>query len=102
MLAHGADPDNLDEETFRKICVMYADGQIGNQAIVETVGKLTAAIYNYLREPNKPPYKLPDIIGSRFYEYIYPSQNNTRSASEALIAYMTSAKGFSPDKLKGG
>jgi hypothetical protein len=102
MLAHGADPDKLDEDTFRQVCVMYADGQIGNHGVVETLGSLTTAIYNYLREPSRPAYKLQDAIGKRFYEYLYPPQDSKEAANEALSMYITRAKGFNPKRFKGG
>jgi hypothetical protein len=94
MLAHGANPDELDEDIFRQVVVMYADGQIGNHGVVETIGSLTTGVYNYIREPNKPAYKLQEVIGKRFYEYLYPSQKTTKEASEALLVFMTQAEGF--------
>lgn len=102
MLAHGADPDTIDEETFRQICVMYSDGQIGNKTIVETLGSLTAAVYNYMREQNKPAYQLKQVIGSRFYDYIYPPQDNKEIVNNSLLTYVSRAKGFSKDRFKGG
>lgn len=93
MVAHGADPDNLDEETFRQICIMYADGLIGNRAVVETLGSLTGAVYNYMRSQNTPAYKLKSVIG-RFYDYLYPPQNTTEEASDSLLQFMTQAQGF--------
>ena len=65
MLAHGADLDKISEDDFREICVMYADGQIGNKSVVENIGNLTAAVYNYMRDPNKPAYTLKQIVGDR-------------------------------------
>jgi len=99
MVAHGADPDNIDEETFRQICIMYADGLIGNRAVVETLGSLTGAVYNYMRSQNAPAYKLKSVIG-RFYDYLYPPQNTTEEASEALLMFMTQAQGFNPSSFE--
>lgn len=79
---------------------MYADGLIGNRAIIETLGNLTAGVYNYMRAANTPAYKLKDII-RQVYDYIYPPQDNTNNPSEALLAYMTQAKGFKIDRFKG-
>lgn len=70
MFAHGADPDAVDVETFGDICVMYNDGLIGNHSLLETLGGLTAGIYNYIRPNGAPAYKLQDII-PRAYQYIY-------------------------------
>lgn len=102
MLAHGADPDNLDENTFREICVMYADGQIGNKSVVETLGNLTAAVYNYMRDPNKSAYELKQVIGNRFYDYLYPPQDNKEVVNSALLTYVSQAKGFNKNRFKGG
>lgn len=102
MLAHGADPASIDEETFRQICVMYADGQIGNRNIVETLGNLTAAVYNYMRDQNKSAYDLKQVIGNRFYDYLYPPQDNKEVVNTALLTYVSRAKGFNKDRFKGG
>lgn len=99
MLAHGADYENTDEETFRQICVMYADGLIGNRIIIETLGNLTAGVYNYMRDENKSPYKLRDIIG-KTHDYLYPPQDTKKAVNEALLVYMTQAKGFDINKFK--
>ena len=101
MYAHGADPNTIDEETFRQICVLYSDGVIGNQLIIETLGNLTAGVYNYIRAANSPAYKLKDII-KRTYDYIYPPQENTESTSNSLLAYMAQAKGFDQKRFKVG
>ena len=71
MTANGTDPDSIDIETFNDICIMYADGMIGNKSIIEILGCLTAGIYNYMRSENQPPYKLQDII-PRVHDYINP------------------------------
>lgn len=101
MTAHGSNPDTVDEETFRQICVMYADGLIGNFAIIETLGNLTAGVYNYMRAANTTAYKLRDIIG-KSYDYIYPPQDTTVNPSDALLTYVTGAKGFDMNKFKVG
>lgn len=79
---------------------MYADGMIGNRAVIEILGNLTAGVYNYMRAANTTPYKLKDII-KQSYDYIYPSQDTTENPSESLLAYMTAAKGFKTDRFKG-
>lgn len=99
MVANGTNPDNLDEETFRQICVMYADGMIGNRVILETLGNLTAGVYNYMRSNNHKVYTLRDIIG-KSYDYIYPPQDNTESVNGALLAFVSQAKGFKPELFK--
>ena len=99
-MAHGADFSTIDEETFRDICVMYSDGVIGNNAILQTLGSLTGAVYNYMRSPNSRAYQLEDII-TRVYHYMYPPQNTTEDASEALLLFMTQAKDFNKSRFKG-
>lgn len=99
MVANGTDPDNVDEETFRQICVMYADGMIGNRVMLETLGNLTAGVYNYMRSNNHKVYTLRDIIG-KSYDYLYPPQDNTESVNSALLAFVSQAKGFKPDLFK--
>lgn len=101
MVAHGADFATVDEETFRDICVMYSDGLIGNNAILQTLGSLTGAVYNYMRSPNSKAYYLEDIIG-RVYDYLYPPQDKTEAVNTALLAYVTQAKGFDKNRFKGG
>jgi hypothetical protein len=99
MIAHGADPDKVDEATFRDICVMWADGQIGNSLVIETLGNLTAGIYNYMRSNSSQAYTLRNIIG-RSYDYLYPPQDTTRTVNESLLAYVSQAKGFKPNMFK--
>lgn len=99
MIAHGADPDNLDEETFRQICVMYSDGVIGNGLVIETLGNLTAGVYNYMRSSSSQAYTLKNIIG-KSYEYLYPPQDTTKNVNDALLAYVSQAKGFNPNRFK--
>lgn len=100
MIAHGANPDNLDEQTFRQICVMYSDGVIGNGLVIETLGNLTAGVYNYMRPNNSQAYTLKNIIGSA-YEYIYPPQDMTKTVNQSLLAYVSQAKGYNPTMFKG-
>lgn len=71
MTAHGTDPDSVDEETFTDVCVMYVDGLIGNRGLLETLGSLKGAIYNYMRAENQRAYTLQDMI-PRVHEYLYP------------------------------
>jgi len=99
MWANGANPNTIDEETFRQICVMYADGLIGNKAIIETLGNLTAGVYNYMRSNNAKAYTLKNIIG-KAYDYFYPEQDKTKSVNDALLTYMSQAKGFKMNRFK--
>lgn len=93
LTANGTDPDNVDEERFTDICIMYVDGLIGNRGMMEVLGSLTGAIYNYMRSENQAAYKLQDII-PKTYNYLYPpltEQQKADQANEALRAYMKAA-----------
>lgn len=90
MTAHGTDPATVDEETFTDICIMYVDGVIGNLGLLETLGCLTGAVYNYMRKDGQAAFKLQDII-RRGYDYIYPplsDEEKARQVNNALLAYM--------------
>jgi len=90
LTAHGTDPDSVDEERFTDICIMYIDGLIGNRGILETLGSLTGAVYNYMRSEHQRAYTLQDII-PRAYEYIYPplsAEQKAERVNDALKNYM--------------
>jgi hypothetical protein len=78
---------------------MYSDGVIGNGLVIETLGNLTAGVYNYMRSSSSQAYTLKNIIG-RSYEYLYPPQDTTKSVNESLLAYVSQAKGFNPNRFK--
>ena len=68
---------------------MFSDGLIGNYRIIETLGNLTAGVYNYMRSATAPPYKLQDIIPT-VYEYLYPplsEEEKKNAVSKQLIAF---------------
>jgi len=93
LTANGTDPDSIDEERFTDICIMYADGLIGNRGMMEVLGSLTGAIYNYMRSENQAAFKLQDII-PKTYDYLYPpltKEQKAEQANEALRNYMKSA-----------
>lgn len=103
MTAHGTDPDLIDEERFTDICIMYADGMIGNRGTIEVLGALTAGIYNYMRADGQRAFKLEDII-PRGYEYIYPpltEQEKKVKVNESLLTFMQSAPNAPKMILKG-
>jgi len=79
----------VDEATFTDICVMYADGLIGNQGVLEVLGALTAGQFNKMLSKGTPAYKLEDIIG-KAYDYIYPPldpETKKSLVSDKLIAF---------------
>jgi hypothetical protein len=102
LTAHGTDPDSIDEERFTDICIMWADGVIGNRGILEVLGSLTGAVYNYMRSENQRAYKLNDII-PRAHDYLYPpltEDQKKAKVNESLLSYLK-AKPNVPQKLFG-
>ena len=62
---------------------------IGNTSILETLGNLTAGVYNYMRSKGKG-YSLQDIIPNA-YDYMYPpktEQEKKEIASQQLLSYI--------------
>lgn len=69
---------------------MYVDGQIGNRGLLETLGSLKGAIYNYIRSENQRAYTLQDMI-PRGYDYIYPplsEEEKANKVSENLSTFL--------------
>jgi hypothetical protein len=69
---------------------MYADGLIGNHVLIETLGGLTAGVYNYMRPQGSNGYKLKDII-PKVYDYLYPPLSPAEQhdkTQDALKSYM--------------
>lgn len=71
---------------------------IGNQTVIEVLGSLTAAVYNYMRNPNGKSYKLEDII-PQAYPYIYrpltdaEKQDKTQATLKGFVL-MNAPKGM--------
>lgn len=87
----------LDEATMNEITVMYADGALGNYGLLQTLGSLTAGVFNYLRGANSQPYELKSVLGN-VYGYLYPEKE--ANPNEALLTFMTQAQGFNVGKFK--
>lgn len=81
----------IDEVTMNEITVMYADGALGNYGVLQSLGSLTAGVFNYLRSANSQPYELKDILGSS-YGYMFTEKES--NPSESLMAFITQAHGF--------
>lgn len=91
----------LDELTMAQMQTMYADGLIGNRALIEVLGVLTNGVFNYMRSANTPAYKLSNIIGTA-YDYIYPpltEEQQKQQANEQLLAFMSQAPGFTAKRF---
>jgi len=103
MIFNGQSPDvieSIDEDTFAEICVMWADGIIGEKATYDSIAPLTTAIFNYIRAPSTPPYK-PKQLFPWIAEYEENPDLEEDQAQNGLIAFLTSAPGFSMEKLNG-
>lgn len=95
LTAHGTDPAKVDEETFTDISVMWVDGLIGNQGILEVLGLLTAGQFNKMIAKGAQPYTLDKII-PRAYDYIHPpmdEKTKKEAISQALIAFAMMSPG---------
>jgi hypothetical protein len=102
LIAHGADPDKVDEETFSDIVVMYHSGLIGNIGLLEVLGTLTAGQFNKMLPKGKAAYKLKDIIPNA-YDFIYPplsEQDKKEQVNQSLLAFALMSPG-APSILKG-
>ena len=92
------DIDALDEATMNEITVMYADGLVGNRALLNMQGTLVAGVFNYLRASSSQPYTLKSVLGSA-YEYFYDIEK--ADPSESLLMFMSQAPNFKIDRFKG-
>ena len=91
MLAHGANPDVMTEEDFELVMVALNDGLIGNKAVVNTLGYVTTAVFNYMRSQNAPSYTLHSILGI-MHDYIYKplsDEEKRQLASQRLLEFMS-------------
>lgn len=82
--------DELDEETFTEIQVMYADGVIGNKRLLQGVAETNVLVYNYLRGKNQQPYKISDFLGqANAYLFHEPTvEEQKQAAVSAWVALL--------------
>lgn len=93
--------DNIDEETYAEICVMYADGILGGKAIYDALTPITAGVFNYIRDPSSPPYKSTQIFP---WVVEYEQNPDTEPSAQdqvnnALLAFMSQSPGFSMERM---
>lgn len=82
--------DNLDEETFVSIQIMYHDGIIGNRGILLNAAQSNVASWNTDRDTSTPPFKLEQFLGTS-YGYMfkeYTAEERRAKAAESLGAFM--------------
>ena len=94
--------DEIDEETFTDICVMYGDGVLGGKAIYDAIAPLTTAVFNYIRQPSSPPFKVDDLFPwVNDYDKnpdIEPTKQD--KTNHALLMFMTNAPEFNIERFK--
>ena len=76
---------------------MYADGVLGNKGMLQIMGSLTTAVFNYMRAQHSQPYTLKSILNTT-YGYLFNDVELT--ASDSLLLFMSQAQGFSLDRFK--
>lgn len=94
--------NEIDEETFTEIIVMWADGILGNRGTFEAMAPITTAVFNFMRNPSTAAFTT-DKIFPWVREYIInPDLEPTaqEKTSQALLAYMSAAPGFSMERFK--
>jgi len=94
--------DEIDEDVFTDICVMYADGVLGMAGIYESMAPITTGVFNYIRDPKTSAFNA-DKIFPWVSEYkqnpaFEPTQQD--NVNNALLAFMTAAPGFSMERIK--
>lgn len=90
--------NEIDEETFTAITIMFADGILGNKGLLNLQGAFMNGVFNYIRPPHSAPYSLKSLTGN-VYAYLYPDVDV--DPSDSLKAFISQAKGFSMSKFKG-
>ena len=78
---------------------MYADGILGNHGLLNTIGSLTNAVFNYMRAPNTSAYTMKQILGQS-YEYIYGEIKT--DPSDSLKLFMSQSQGFDMNRFVKG
>lgn len=89
--------NEIDENTFTEIMVMYSDGIIGNKKIIDVLGTLVTGVFNYIRPPNSSPYNLKSVI-NEVYGYLYGEVKV--NVSDSLLTFMSQAQGFDLKKFE--
>lgn len=96
--------EDIDEELFTEIQVMYADGLLGNKGIFDAIAPLTAAVFNYFRDEKASAIKTSEVY-PWVHEYSVDPSNDVdpeTAVSNSLIGWMSQAKGFKMDRFANG
>ena len=107
MVFNGHTPESiaaLDQITMLQIQTMYADGVIGNHGLLAQLAVLTTGVFNYIRPPSAPAYRLAGTLGA-VHDYLYPpasAEQLAAQANDSLLAFMVQAPGFNSEKFNHG
>ncbi len=103
MIFNGHTPDSvndIDEETFTEICVLFSDGVLGNKGTFDALTPLTTAVFNYMRPQGAPSYKASQIF-PWIVEYEQNPDLDEDKAQAGLMAFFTQAPGFNMERVNG-
>lgn len=100
---HTADSvDDIDEETFAEITVMWADGMLGTKAVFDALTPITTATFNFMRDKSTPAF-IADKIFPWIMDYaknpdLEPTEQD--KINEALLTFLTAAPGFDMGRFR--
>jgi hypothetical protein len=94
--------NEISEEVFTEIQVMYADGMLGNRAIFDGIAPMTTAVFNYMRGENVAPYKQASLFPWINEYWQNPDYEPTpeEKVNNALLSFVSQAKGFDKGRFK--
>lgn len=94
--------NEISEEVFTEIQVMYADGMLGSKAIYDAIAPLTTAVFNYMRAEGQPAFR-QDRLFPWIEEYWRNPDHDPepqQAVSDGLKTYIMYAKGFAKERFK--
>ena len=89
MIFNGHSPsslDEIDEETWMHLMILYVDGMIGNKGIFDACTPITSAIWNYFRQPSSKPFVRNDFY-PQVEHWLYEDKPPEDRVSSGLIAW---------------
>ena len=98
-MAHGGCPDEISMDDMQAIEIMYADGMIGNKAVLLALSSLTTGNLNAKIQKTARPFRMEDILPST-HDYIVPPLTEEQKRDQvnrnllAFIASRPGAEGF--------
>jgi hypothetical protein len=94
--------DEINEEIFSEITVMYADGMLGNRGQFDSLAPLTAGVFNYMRSNGQTAYKQDSIFPwiNQYFENPDHQPTKQQEVNNSLLTFMSQAQGFSIERFK--